>query len=96
MEKNIHRLHLASVLSIILWLVLPITLAWADGEAGTFTGLGPGATVSGTLDGESVSFTGGTMNFELSDGPTVPTFCTDLRHHVRSSDTFVTSDEVMA
>ncbi len=96
MKKVTRRLRFVSVLGIILWLVLPVTLAWADGETGTFQGLGPHATVSGTLDGENVSYSGGTMKFELSSGGIVPTFCTDIRHHVSTGNTFVTSDEVMA
>ena len=99
MKKDIRRLRFVSIISIlgtILWLVLPIAPAWADEETGTFRGLGPHATVSGTLDGEHVSYTGGTMRFELSSGDVVPTFCTDLRHHVSAGNTFVTSDEVMA
>ena len=32
---------------------------------------------------------------ELTDGPIVPVFCTDIPHHVGTGDTFVASDEEM-
>ena len=95
MKKGSPWLRSPLILGLSLWFLASIPLAWAAGETGTFQGLGPHAAVYGTLDGESVRYTGGTMNFQLSGGGLAPTFCTDLRHHVRSGDMFVTSDEVM-
>ena len=90
------RLRFISILGIILLLTLSTTIAWADGETGTFTGLAPHAQVSGTLDGEPQTHWGGTMRFQIAEGDLTYTFCTDLLHHVSSGDTFVASDEVMA
>lgn len=96
MKKSARWLRSVFICSVILWLWVVIPLAWAAGETGTFRGLGPYSAVAGTFEGVSVTYAGGTMKFEFSDGSLVPTFCTDLRHHVRLGDTFVTSDEIMA
>ncbi|MFQ6101033.1 MAG: SpaA isopeptide-forming pilin-related protein [Anaerolineae bacterium] len=83
------------VLGITFSLVLAAIPAWADGETGTVTGWQPGATVTGTLNGESFSNWGGTIHMELAGGTTVAVFCTDIPHHVGVGDTFVASDEEM-
>ena len=96
--RNNHQfstLRFVSVLGIIIWLVLSTSAVWADGETGTVTGWQPGATVTGTLNGEAFSNWGGTIHMELTGGPTVPVFCTDIPHHVGTGDTFVASDEEM-
>ena len=61
---------------------------------GTFTGLGPYATVTGTFNGASVSYSGGTMKLTI-DGTTVGSFCTDLEHPIRSGDTLVSTEAQM-
>ena len=97
MNRVIQRLRFVSIVGIVLWLLFSITFAWADGETGTFTSLGPGHyPVAGTLDGNHRYYGAYTFNFQLSSGGIVPVFCTDLRHYVYYGDTFVASDEVMA
>jgi len=95
-SKSGRRILFNLFLAVMAWLLAVATPALAAGETGTFTGLGPYANVSGTLNGAPVTYTAGTMKFQFSGGPLAPAFCTDLRHHVSSGDTFVTSDEVMA
>ena len=89
------RLRFISMLGIILWLALSTSIVWADGETGTVVGYPSLRQVRGTLNGESWSGQGGTINMELTDGPIVPVFCTDIPHHVGTGDTFVASDEEM-
>jgi len=96
MRRRNRWTRIASLLGVTTLLMASISSVWAAGETGTFTGLGPYGSISGTLDGGSVSYRGGTMKFQLAGGDTIPSFCTDLRHHVSTGDTFVTSDEVMA
>ena len=92
-----HRVRPTFQLGLVLCILLSAIMVLADGEVtGTFTGLGPYGSVSGTLDGESVTYSAGTMKFELVDSTVISTFCTDLRHGVSSGDQFTTSDEVMA
>jgi len=93
MINNVRR---TAFVAISLCVLSVLYFAWAGGETGTFTGLGPHRGVHGTVDGESEYVYAGTLDFELSDGgTTLPTFCIDLQHHVQPGDTFITSDEVM-
>ncbi|RLC92715.1 MAG: hypothetical protein DRI77_12655, partial [Chloroflexi bacterium] len=89
------KLRFISVLGIILWLALSASIVWADGETGTVVDYPSLRQVKGTLNEESWSGWGGTINMELTDGPTVPVFCTDIPHHVAKGDTFVASDVEM-
>lgn len=95
MNRRIYCLRIAAVLSIILGLAFPKAV-WADGVAGEVTGWYPGTTVKGTLNGASFEATGVTIHMELTDGPKVPVFCTDIPHHVYKNDKFLVSDEEMA
>ncbi len=90
------KLRSLLMVGVVGWLIVSVPLALAAGETGTFTGLGPYSQIRGTLDGSTATYTGGTMKFQITGGALVASFCTDLRHHVRSGDTFITSDEVMA
>ena len=93
MRKRLGRVF---VVWMALWLIAAVTGVLAEGEVGTFTGVGPGTTVKGTIDGESRSYWGGTLKFQIEGGDVVPTFCTDLHHHVYNNDQFVASDEAMS
>lgn len=95
MKERSHYLRIFAVLGLILGLAFP-KVAWADGVAGKVSGWYPGATVKGTLNGASFKATGVTIHMELTDGPKVPVFCTDIPHHVYKNDKFLVSDEEMA
>jgi len=95
MKTNTSRFRIVSTLALIIWLGLSATVAWADGEAGTVVDWSSGTTVKGTLNGETFENWGGTIHLELTDGPTVPVFCTDIPHHVGTGDAFEASDEEM-
>ncbi|HHH41419.1 MAG TPA: DUF11 domain-containing protein, partial [Chloroflexi bacterium] len=90
MKKGYRTLAIVTIL-----LLLTVPVAWADGETGTVSGWKPGATVEGTLNGSPWSGWGGTIYMDLTNGPTVPVFCTDMLHHVGVGDTFVASDQEM-
>jgi len=94
--KRVGRVRFIATFVLAIVLITPALPALAADETGTFTGLGPHATVRGTLDETTKSYSGGTMNFQLGGGQVVPTLCTDIRHSVSNGNTFVTSDESMA
>ena len=82
--------------SMVIGLCFAMTnLVWADGETGTFTGLGPYKAVTVTIDGQTKKVYAGALKFEMANGNVTWTFCTDLHHQVENGNTFNASNEVM-
>lgn len=79
---------------LLLSLVLLPTLASAAPVSGTYVGIGPKATVNGTVNGNNFSNPGGTMKFDpgtLGGDDLLPTFCTDINNHVHDNDAYQNS-----
>ncbi len=81
------------ILTSIFMLVGPLAV-WA-GETGTVTGIDGYVWVTGEYPGGSERAPAAVIEFRLSDGRTVPVFCTDLHHNVAFGDEFVASDDEM-
>ncbi|RME34074.1 MAG: hypothetical protein D6793_08970, partial [Thermoflexia bacterium] len=91
-----HR-WLGAPLVLALALALMTSLAWADGETGTVVvnSSNPLLQVKGTIGGTTKTVWAGTLYLQITGGPRVNTFCTDLLHSISNGDQVVASSEEM-
>ncbi|MGB9776756.1 MAG: DUF7507 domain-containing protein, partial [Anaerolineae bacterium] len=96
----IHRWIRRSVGSLIVGvavLTLLASMTWADGETGTVVvnSSNPLLQVKGTVGGTTKTVWAGTLYLQITGGPRVNTFCTDLLHSISNGDRMVASSEEM-
>ncbi len=96
MKTDVRRVS-GTLLVLALTLALLASIAWADGETGTVVvgSSNPLLQVKGTVGGTAKTVWAGTLYLQITDGPRVNTFCTDLLHSISNGDKVVASSEEM-
>jgi len=96
MNNRIRRLP-GTLLVLALMLALLTSIVWADGETGTVVvnSSNPLLQIKGTVGGTTKTVWAGTLYLQITGGPRVNTFCTDLLHSISNGDKVVASDEEM-